>query len=65
MFTLSILLCTATQCYSATIPNTFDSQAGCEAQAVLLKLEGLGMIDRGQVEPHTFDHQCVKWGRQL
>lgn len=65
MFTLSILICTATQCFSATLPSTFDTLTMCEAQAAWVKLEGLGMIDRGEVEPHTFDHRCIAWERKL
>lgn len=65
MFTISILLCTAVQCFSVTLKDTFQTAEQCQQQAVVLRLDGLAMIDRGEIEPHTFDHQCVQWGRKL
>lgn len=65
MFTLAIILCTPVQCVSVTTPATFSSQTECQQAAQALHQRGLELISRGQIEPHTFEHQCVGWGNRL
>lgn len=65
MFTLAIILCTQVECVSATTPATFSSETECQQAAQALHRRGLELISRGQIEPHTFEHQCIHWGRRL
>lgn len=65
MFTLAVLLCGTMQCVSATSGTTHDTEAACKLEAEALRARGLQLIDQGQIEPHTFDYQCIKWGRKL
>jgi hypothetical protein len=65
MFALLILLCSPTECISATVPTIFSNVSACEVSAGVIRNRGLNMIDRGEIEPHTFQYKCIAWGNPL
>lgn len=65
MFTLAIILCTNVQCIPTTPGQTYNTLEECKQAAADIRQEGLDLIDRGALIPHSFEYQCVQWGNKL
>ena len=65
MFGLLVLLCSPTMCMTATPGVIYETVQDCHTHAGLIKQQGLSMIDRGELEPHTFNYQCVAYGSPI
>lgn len=65
MFTLAIILCTNVRCIAVAPEETYSTLNECKQAAAALRQEGLDLIDRGALIPHSFEYQCVQWGNKL